>query len=445
VENKIDLHTEFPIAMLRLAGSERTAAFPPFSKNGPPEQPVEGGGTSKRNIPKDHPYDPRSLKPMAKSLWAASVSLGHALTAYRHLSRLKSGTISPDGMLGGRGYVMGIADIRKKLYDACEALSAITDTLHDEIMAPHWKPRLAQLDAEEAEDVENYVEESQEILANPEDEAEEEADEIESHKPKAKGADDEDEKDEDEGSSELPGGGSPPEASAPQPMTPKMANSAWPTGVLPGGPRIVHLDRQDPDPNPPEAYPSDDWGTPTEKEYLYPTPFMGVTVQAESVVPDATTEDTPTEAWDFGLGYGAHGQGAGGYENPSDEGVGNKGVWGPHSGLPGTPPISSGDSTPELDYKTNEHLAQGLLPNDGQPPVARTDYFRGDRGNLINTQSTLPGESTPSGEFAPSLMNTDFTYEDVETPYVRYDYTTHDYRKDPLHAWPQKAEQDKEP
>lgn len=410
---------------LHKAGFERTAAFPPFSKNGPVEQP-DGGNLTKRNIPKDHPYDPRSLKPMAKSLWATSVSLGHALTAYRHLSRLKSGTISPDGLLGGRGYVLGVAEIRKKLYDACEALSSITDTLYDEITAPHWKPRLAQLDADEAEDVENFVEESQDILANPEEDAEEEAREIEEQEPKGDALEAKEET-----FSKLPGevdSEAPNLEASPQSKV-KVANSSCPVSVLPGGPRIVHLDREDPDPNPSDAYPSDAWGNHTEKEYLYPNPFAGGSVEARSSVPDAITEDTPTEAWDFGLGYGARGQG-----------VTNNSVWGPQSGLPGAPSMSSGDSTPDLEPSLGDHLAQGLLPNDNQPPVARSDYYRGDRGNMVNTQSGLPGEATPGGASSLSLMNTGLTYEDLETPYVRYDYTTHDYRKDPLHVWPQKAE-----
>lgn len=169
-------------------GTVKTAAFPPPKGEGMPMDEDEGmgeglpevktggaGGAGGRNIPKDHPYDPKALRPMAKALWAASVSLGHALTAYRSFSRLKSATISPDGMLGGRGYVMKIGEVRKRLYDACESLSAITDTLHDEITAPHWKPRLSMLDDNEIGDVENYVEESKGILDSPEDDAEEEA------------------------------------------------------------------------------------------------------------------------------------------------------------------------------------------------------------------------------------------------------------------------------
>jgi hypothetical protein len=298
---------------------------------------------------------------------------------------------------------MSVADIRKQLHAACETLSSITDTLHDEIRAPHWKPRLAQLDADEADDVEKFVEESQEILENPEETVEEEVEELES---------------DDEDSSNRN----------------KTANSTIPVETL-SGPRIVHLDRQDPDPNPPEAYPSDDWGTPIEKQYLYPSPFV-----ASSRTPGADTETTPTEAFDFGLGFGAKGQGAASYANPSGEGKGNKGVWGPQSGLPGASGGSSGDSVSEFDYKL-QHFAGASLPNDLEPPVARSDYYTGDRGNLINTQSVLPGEATPGGEYKLDLTNTGYKYQDLETPFVRFDPTIHDYRRDPLHNWPQKVEQ----
>jgi hypothetical protein len=602
----------------------KTAAFPPMPpKEGldggegpmPPKNDLGGGG-KKRNIPKNHPFDPKSLKPLAKALWASSVAMGHALTAYRHLSRLKSATISPDGMLGGRGYVMDVAEIRKRLNDACESLSAITDTLHDEISAPHWQPRMSELDENEAEDIQNYLGKSEEILENPEEDAEneieaieqqndldemdgvdeegnldeegegdvsleesedaepadaeleegeeeegswepavgdpseeegdleeeseEESDEEESDEEEDEDSEDEetfemdeedvataekaaeatdalwgqqgeseeseedlegeeledeseedpedaDESDEDEEleeepqklkkklkkkgkpknkppvASDLPTGGnaetdlSEKTNTSPQirEASARRGNSSLPVGTLPGGPRIEHLDRED---GPPENGPIvlDNWGLPSKREYLYQTPWENDLREAQSGVPDANTDDTPTEAWDFGLGYGARGQGAGDYANPSGEGN-NKGVWGPSSGLPGSPPQSSGDTTPKIDMELNErkgsiatyeqvgqyaHYAQGLLPNDTERPAARSDYYRGDRGNLVNTQSGLPSEPAPGGQLAPSLVNTDYTHEDLSTPYVRYDYSTHDYRDDPLHEWPQATRQE---
>lgn len=167
----------------------KTAAFPPFSKNGPPpspdgnDAPIDGGtggpSGSRRNIPTGHQFDPRALKPMSKALFATSVGLGNALTAYRHLNRLKSTTVSPDGMLGGRGYVMAVPEVRKRLYEAIESLSSIADTLYDEIQAPHWKPQLGMLDPNEAGDVSRLIEEAQGILASPEDQANAEIEEIE--------------------------------------------------------------------------------------------------------------------------------------------------------------------------------------------------------------------------------------------------------------------------
>jgi hypothetical protein len=353
---------------------------------------------------------------------------------------------------------MNVNDIRKKLHEACESLSSITDSLYDEINAPHWKPRLAQLSDNDAEDVERFVEESKHILENPEEDAEEDAKEIEEENDGPDGAST---KPKGEGASEMPGGKNLAPDLAEKSDNPvshptqqqkqskrlarrvKQANSSLPVSTLPGGPRIEHLDRTDPDPNPQQAYPDDAWGLPGQKEYEYPSAWDNNLNenQASSGVPDSSTDTTPTEGWDFGLGYGARGQGAGGYENPSGEGNGTKGVWGPQSGLPGSPAGSSGDTTPALDEATGRHEASGLLPNDNERPVARSDYYPGDRGNLVNTQfsqSLLPGEPTPHGEGPQEMMNTDYVTEDVSTPYVRYDYSTHDYRDDPLHNWPER-------
>lgn len=155
-----------------LQGEVRVAAEVPL-----PPQPEkidnEVGPHLRRQIPSGYTgYDPKALKPLAEVLWAMSVALGHAMTAHRKFTKLKSSTISPDGLLGGRGYVMSVKDIRTALHDACEAISAVSDTIHDEINAPHWKPKLSEMELSDKDNVERLVGESEKNLENPESDIE---------------------------------------------------------------------------------------------------------------------------------------------------------------------------------------------------------------------------------------------------------------------------------
>lgn len=286
----------------------------------PPGQPkVEGLNTTQtRQIPKGHKFDPKSLKPLARMLWAMSVGLGHTLQAYRTFNRVKSSSISPDGMLGGRGYVLKVSDLRQKLYDACEALSVVSDTIHDEINAPHWKPQLAELDEEDFNAIDRLLGESEENLENPEEEAEESEKEVEKKgKPSKnwppKGKDDD--AGAEEPSSELPTGGNSEvvqkarkkEASESLSLADRVARRA---STLPltdlSGPRITDLDPGD-----------------TQEVSDYPDRW------ADSSLP---TDSSPSEAHDFGIGYGAAGKGIDVREAPVSnlpEGVAA------NSGLPG--------------------------------------------------------------------------------------------------------------
>lgn len=428
---------------VRAAMRSKTAGFPPFSKNGPP--PSVGGDAIKRDIPKDHPFNPRALKPMSKALWASTVALGHALAAYREFSRLKSASVSPDGLMGGRGYMMDVRDIRQKLFEATESLSAISDTLYDEINAPHWKPKLAQLNHDDKEDVGRFIERSIEFLRSPEDEATEEMDEIEA------------ENDAESPRSELPDGGHSKQASRrsfsaavedlterifqaiesgcePQPVVRDflktyMASSSLPVESLPG-PRVDHLGPGQGG-GPWGSYNDDeepvDRADTTEDDYVYE--WENELKRASSGLPQ---DSTPTEAWDFGLGYGARGQGAGDYRNPSGEGDGTKGVWGPHSGLPGAPPQPSGAAlAPAVDRALNERGSQSLLPQDAAGPAARSDYYRGPKDNLLRGESQLPGDGSvaPWEQGLPVDIDTGYVYEDLSTPYVRNDYTRNERPK----------------
>jgi hypothetical protein len=540
---------------------------------------------SKRSIPKNYEYDPMALKPLAATLWQSSIALGHALSACRQFARVKSATVSPDGNIGGRGYIMPVKELRQRLYEACESLSSLCDTLHDEINAPHWKPRLAQLAFGEKKDVSRFVDEAEKAFDEVEDEDIEGA-----GKPSAKNWEAvavRKDKDKSPERSELPGGGDAetlPAFNNDQPtgnnaeLFPgykqktasntyiqadfKQANSSLPVETLPG-PRVEHLDRGD-QPGPWGSWnrgenPSQDRYDNRPRDYDYPGDHENELVErtaqqlmlranalatqlslvAESAMPGTNTDTTPTDANDFGIGYGAKGDGIQHtLADPKDPK--GKGVWGPSSDLPHDPggptkdPASADGSDIEVQLRDRNVFAdtkpvQGeatmvvarsvselakqleaslggkkdfhdfivmaaenpgfefiatfpygkpprpivaflddataILPNDMQPPVARSDYFPGDKGNLVNSQSGLPGTQPPAkptpitphpdvtggpmplfttpfqagsempgdGESAPKQIGRDTpiapgqTYEDTNTPYVRWQQDVHDY------------------
>lgn len=502
-------------------GSFNKPAFLDVEDKGNPFKGPMPGTPTKRDIPANHEFDKKALKPLVKTLWAMSVALGHALTAHRSFSRLKSSSFSPDGLLGGRGYVLSIKAIRQNLFESCEQLSALCDTLHDEINAPHWKPKLAELELRDINEVEKLLGDAEDWIDNPEEEAEEEAEEVQTSS-WSKGKKERFEREHDFGS-KMPGGGA-PEVSAPNqgahpagnehPFSQRTkqasfysydrtANSSIAPQNEPGGPRVQHLDRGDVDQTGPggsynrdEPPVADEWaetdgvsGQPMSQNqgdsYAYPADWSGdfSGKGAASGVPDANTDSTPTQAWDFGIGDGngddAHGQAAGGYglSNPGSPGDrGNRGVYGPRAELPDDPggktKDEESDSNPTVERQVSESGHMGMpimaatsLPNDGDDPVARSDYFVGPKGNDFNgqirAQAQLPGENPPQpqaplkqrpshlGEHefsAGSEMPGDDPYiydygkgvgpnlmdrvEHGDQPYVKWDDTTHNMRPD---------------
>ena len=500
---------------LRVNGGVRVAAGPEgLPQDGNREVPAETpeASSTKRDIPKGHEYDPKALKPLAKMLWAMSISLGHALTAYRQFTKLKSSQVSPDGKLGGRGYVMSVKDVRTKLQEACESLSSVSDTIHDEINAPHWKPQLSDMGANDAEDIKKYIEEAEKNLASPEEEAESEAEELEAQNdddtPNNVSSSKWEGEESGEGASKIPGGGDPEVESRSDPVNQKVkqasemrkliraamrtGTSSLPVETMPGGPRVDTLDRASQTGpygsyNEDEPRVTDEWGETdgVGHEYDYSSEWENEqTKEAKSAVPDSNTSDsdTKTDADDFGLGYGAKGEGSGGYglQNPSN----SNGVFGPASGLPNDPGgKSKGDESDAMPFRYDEKsvfasdeditaligedletlrvasVGQAQLPNDGDEPVARSDYYRGPKGNIIS-QAELPGggmpaKDTPLGprpaildEFArgstelpgddanPSydgdrdLMNTGYRFERQDNPYIKWDSSTRNYNPD---------------
>jgi hypothetical protein len=122
-------------------------------------------------------FNPRQLKPLAQALRSALMALGHVSSAYTRFTKIKSSNISPDGSLGGRGYIQKIPDMRRQLVNCVEALSAFTDTVYDEMAAPHWHPARDEMTPRDREEVLEIVHDVEKIKDDPEGWAlEEEAD-----------------------------------------------------------------------------------------------------------------------------------------------------------------------------------------------------------------------------------------------------------------------------
>jgi hypothetical protein len=144
-------------------------------------------GPNERTIQEDFVFNPRYLKPLALVLRSSLMALGHATSAHARFVKIKSRNVSPDGALGGKGYIAKIPDMRRQIMNVVEALSAMTDTVYDEINAPHWDPAEDIMDARDRQEVLNIVDEAEDIREDPEGWAreEEEEEDDESGKKKA--------------------------------------------------------------------------------------------------------------------------------------------------------------------------------------------------------------------------------------------------------------------
>jgi len=134
-------------------------------------------GPSERKILQDFNYSPRNMKPLAKVLRSTLAGLGHVLSAYQTFAKIKSARVSPDGNLGGKGYIQKIQDMRKQYMNVVEALSALSDTLYDETNAPHWAAISRQEDAEDRAEVADLIQDAEQIRDDPQEWAEEQMEE----------------------------------------------------------------------------------------------------------------------------------------------------------------------------------------------------------------------------------------------------------------------------
>lgn len=146
-------------------------------------------GASEREMSPEFSYEPKCAKPLASALRSTLMALGHAVSAQQTFTKIKSARISPDGALGGKGYIQKISDMRRQYANCVEVLSALSDTIYDEINAPHWNPAIEDdLSGRDREEVEELLSDAEEIKDDPEGWAHEEEQEMDEENEKGKRA-----------------------------------------------------------------------------------------------------------------------------------------------------------------------------------------------------------------------------------------------------------------
>lgn len=135
---------------------------------------IKDKGDVRRRIPEDFEYQSTHLKSLSHVLWSLSCALGHLVSGHTDFTKMKAVSMSPDGMLGGKGYIQEIKDMRSGLMNSIETISAVIDTLHDEVTAEHWEKGRVEMDPDDSAEVDEMLEDAEEIRENPDEFAEQE-------------------------------------------------------------------------------------------------------------------------------------------------------------------------------------------------------------------------------------------------------------------------------
>jgi len=129
---------------------------------------AKGNGNSRREISEDFKYNKLKLKHVKHILHNVSVALGTLTSALHEFSRFKGRDVSPDGQLGGLGYIMSLKDVKDGIGSSIQILSDISDTLADELTNPRWEAKEDKEVKELLKEKEKVEEEAEEEIA-PED------------------------------------------------------------------------------------------------------------------------------------------------------------------------------------------------------------------------------------------------------------------------------------
>ena len=117
----------------------------------------------RREIPEDFKYNAKKLKHLKHILHNVTIALGTLTSSLNEFSKLKGPEVSPDGLLGGVGYILPLRDIKETINSNIRGLSDVADCLADELTNPRWN-------VQEDKEVQELIKEKEEIQEKVDDE-----------------------------------------------------------------------------------------------------------------------------------------------------------------------------------------------------------------------------------------------------------------------------------
>jgi len=136
-----------------------------------PELLKTAAATVRREIPDDYKYNKSKLKHLKHILHNTNVALGTLTSILNEFSKIKGPDISPDGLLGGIGYIIPIKDIKQSVNGAVHNLSDIADCIADELTNPKWN-------GDEDKEIKNLIKKKNKAVEKVEEEMEESEEEM---------------------------------------------------------------------------------------------------------------------------------------------------------------------------------------------------------------------------------------------------------------------------
>ena len=122
----------------------------------------------KREYLEGFKFNEKGLKAVAETYNHLAKAFSNMVQASNTFNKIKSSQVSPDGRIGGTGYVNSIKTIRTSMSSTVNTISEMLDTFYDEVNSPYWKKQTF----EDHPIVKGIVTEADTIIDNAEERAE---------------------------------------------------------------------------------------------------------------------------------------------------------------------------------------------------------------------------------------------------------------------------------